>query len=400
MIETAEKPLCSACGQQVEDHIGPIDIEAEYFCNRQDCQADRRRLIRDIDVAFVDYERDFMKDESDAQEAESIAAAEADRAASEAHRNLAVVKGDALFRKLRREWPEATDTAICEVTREAARKPKPKTWAELLSHGRKTNGAKQATPEDSELVFVAFDSRLDHAVAPDGTDHISSASGFSRIVQDATGFDKYEATNAGITFIDTGDVSRKVELTPKWIRDLKIHEFIQRRMVKAVQLDRQDIAKAWDAGQALDYEILFEFYIGRHSDEQIFQDHEDDFQKERKLLGHNIRWTSSPVAVKHRRERLLRERDALYGVKSKPWTSASWRGVIVSYIASNEDGTRERRTAGFATRKRSEALKLAERFGYTGRFYGDRADLIEEEVFDSLDALKAWMQKHDLKEAK
>jgi hypothetical protein len=228
--------------------------------------------------------------------------------------------------------------------------------------------------------------------------------------------------NIGWSVIDTGSVSRRD--TPEWIKDEKsFDEFFDARDRKTVQISNEDIIYSWEVGRELDRLILKDYYFGRRSDKQIFEDYQKLFELERhrkidcadfkklfegktlsdlvfelnsKGIPRKGRWTISADAVKHRRMRLLREWDALLGTR-KAWAENSWRGIIVKHMTYNADGQWYESLGGIATKKqKTKALIVAEDSGYTGRWEGDLADLVAEETFDSWDALVAWMAEHGL----
>ena len=427
--EDSQKPTCAACDLLVEDHFGLIDPESTYFCTRSACKHARETLSRSIESVFEDYESDFANDERRAEAVEAEVNLIAAEKAAKAQRGLTVLKGSAHYRKLRREWPEATDEAILSVTIEQARKAKPPQWADLIRDNK--NRAQKDPVRDSDLRFESHvnDPRFGRGTSPEGTDHIPGAAGnISRVTQDIGGSDE----NIGWSIIDTGSTNRKD--TPDWIKDQKLFdEFFAARDRKAVQIANDYIIHSWEVGRALDRLILQEYYLGRRSDGQIVDAYKNLFELERhrKIVAVSERsnqdtdceefsegkplinlvsdlnnkaiprerWTKSADAVKHRRMRLLRERDALFG--TQVWTDNSWRGIIVKYMRRNADGQWCEALGGVATKnKRKNALLVAEDAGYTGRWEGELADLDLDETFDSWEAVVAWMNKHDLRENK
>jgi len=416
----SQKPICAACDLLVEDHFGPIDLESTYLCARPACKQARAELSRNIESVFNEYETDFADDERRTEAAEAEVNLIAAKKAARAQRGLTVQMGSTLYRKLRREWPEATDEAILSVTIERARKAKPPQWAELIRDNK--NPALKDTVPDSDRRFQTYanDPALGGGSAPEGTDHIPGAAGnASRVTQDMGGSEE----NIGWSTFDTGSVSRRD--TPEWIKDEKsFDEFFEARDRKTVQISNEDIIYSWEVGRELDRLILKDYYFGRRSDKQIFEDYKNLFELERhrkieradfkelfkgktlfdlvfdldsKGIPKRGRWTVSADAVKHRRMRLLREWDALLGTR-KVWVAEkSWRGIIVKHMTYNADGQWYESLGGIATKKqKAKALIVAEDSGYTGRWEGDLADLVAEETFDSWEALVAWMAKFDL----
>lgn len=412
-----QMPQCAACNLPVEDHFGEIASDVTYFCSRSACKNSRDELSQSIEDVFEEYESDFARDERKADEVEAEVNLIASEKAARAQRGLTILKGSVLYRKLRREWPEATEEAILTVTIERARKPKSRTWADLIRDNK--NRAQKDPVRDSDLRFESHvnDPRFSRGASPEGTDHIPGAAGSaSRITQDMGGSDE----NIGWSVIDTGSTNRRD--MPEWIKGEKsFDEFFAARDRKAVQISNDYVIHSWEVGRELDRLILRDYYFGRRSDKQIFEDYKNLFELERhrkvdcadfkelfegkalvELLSElnkgfpEGRWTSSADAVKHRRVRLLRERDALLGTR-RTWTEISWRGIVVKYMARNADGQWCETIGGIATkRQKTKAVLLAEDFGYTGRFAGDLAELVEERIFNEWDELVLWMGDHGL----
>jgi hypothetical protein len=408
------KPQCAACNLSVEDHFGEIDSDVTYFCSRPACKDSREELSKSIESVFEDYESDFADDERRTEAAEAEVNLIAAKKAARAQRGLTILKGSALYRKLRREWPEAAEEAILSVTIERARKSKPPTWAELICD--KKHRAQKTPVRNSELRFESHvnDPRFSLGVAPEGTNHIPGAEGsISRITQDMASSEE----NVGFSIIDTGSINRTDR--PEWIISEKsIVEFLDARDLKAAQISNDYVIRSWEIGRELDRLILSDYYFGRLSDKQIFAEYKNLFELERygkidradiqKLRNGNslsglvselkdapkVRWTSSPDGVKHRRLRLLRERAALFG--AKVWTENSWRGIIVKHAMRNTDGQWFETTGGIATKRKGKALIVAEDSGYTGRWEGDLAELVEEKIFNNWDELVLWMGDHGL----
>jgi hypothetical protein len=180
----------------------------------------------------------------------------------------------------------------------------------------------------------------------------------------------------------TADVSRAD--TPDWIRNPKLlDEYFERR---------SDLKSGFKITRALDRFILEDYFLFNHTDEIIFETHESSFDEERQVLGRKSRWTSSPDAVKHRRERLLRDRERFYE-PPKIWTSSSWRGILVS-TASGEWGAIE--LHGIATQKRKrKASRIADFYGLHGRFW-EPAEIIADAIFDDRAALDSWAADHGI----
>jgi hypothetical protein len=223
------------------------------------------------------------------------------------------------------------------------------------------------------------------ASQPVATRHIQHAkTGFAKVVQDITGVNSGELKNVGLSVFQAGSVSRTD--TPDWIKDPSlIDEYFERRL-------QQKTHGEFLISRELDRLILTDYFLSNHTDEIIFRDHETNFKKERRKLGRVERWTSSPDAVKHRRDRLLRDRERLYE-PPKPWTRSSWRGILAS-TPSGEWGAPE--LHGIATQKRKrKASKIADYYGLVGRFQ-EPAEIIAEPVFEDRPALDSWMTEHGI----
>jgi hypothetical protein len=253
--------------------------------------------------------------------------------------------------------------------------------------------AEVAKPADEKVRFIpASEQRFQSAQhdadnfgakRPVGTQHIPhGATGFSKVVQDITGVTAGDLKNSGISTFDTGEVLRAD--TPNWIRDPKmLDEYFERR---------SDLRSGFKITRALDRFILEDYFLSNHTDEIIFQEHESSFDEERRVLGRKSRWTSSQDAVKHRRERLLRDRERFYE-PPKTWTRSSWRGILVS-TASGEWGAIE--LHGIVTTKRKrKASKIADYYGLVGRFQ-EPPEIIADAVFDDSLAVDLWMSDHGI----
>jgi hypothetical protein len=221
--------------------------------------------------------------------------------------------------------------------------------------------------------------------APDGTKHIEDrAASVSKAVQDITGVSSIAASkNSGIS-IEQHHVCRPD--TPEWIRDDgQLAEFFRRQL--------EDAGKhgAWELTYGLDRAILVEHYLQNLTDEMIFEDHEEDFRRERDLLGRKQRWTSTVDAVKHRRLRLEAERKALFNPKK--WTKNSWRGIVT---VSNDSTLWETKYIGIATkRKSSHASGIVEFWGYHNH-HEETAEIAADDSFDSWEDLLAMMAKYGI----
>jgi hypothetical protein len=263
--------------------------------------------------------------------------------------------------------------------------------------GRDTPEADEEKPRfvpESELRFQSaqHDAEKFPAKRPVGTQHIGKKStGFARVVQDTTGVTSGEMANIGLSVFQAGITSRLD--TPEWVRDPKqLDEFFSKR------LKAQGGSETWGMTHGLDFDtwsltygldrlILQDYFLANHTDEQIFEEHEKRFAEERRALDHKLRWTSSADAVKHRRERLLRDRARFYE-PPKVWTQHSWRGILVS-TASGEWGALQ--LHGIATNKRRrKASKIADWCGLRGRFR-EPAEILADTIFDDRAALESWM---------
>jgi hypothetical protein len=224
----------------------------------------------------------------------------------------------------------------------------------------------------------------DHSIGrkPEGTKHIPrQGTKISEAVQNITGVSVGDLENLGIT-VQAHNITRPD--VPDWVRDPK--------MLDDYFLRRWDIGYGSKITGALDRFILEDYYLSNHTDKIIFQEHESSFEEERRVLGRKDRWTSSPDAVKHRREKLLRDRERFYE-PPKPWTRSSWRGILLS-TASGEWGALQ--LHGIATQKRKrKAAKIADFYGLHGRFW-EPAEIIADIEFEDRPALDSWMTDHDI----
>ena len=232
---------------------------------------------------------------------------------------------------------------------------------------------------------------------PVGTEHIHVAGGISTAVQDITGVSVGTGNNSGIQ-VEEHHVCRPD--TPEWIRDPEQFAAFFRQRLKSqggyetfgftYGLDRDK----WELTYALDRAILAEHYLKNYTDELIFDGHVESFQKERRNLGHAVRWTSSADALKQRRLRLENEREALFNPKT--WTKASWRGIVA---ISNESTLWETKYIGIATkRKKAKASGIVEYWRYHNTFE-ETAEVVADDIFNTWNDLAAQMVKYGVQAA-
>ena len=296
-----------------------------------------------------------------------------------------VLKGSGLYYKLKREWG-ATDEAISTITISNARKPKPSSWAEVMGGKKPKWNSRPVRNSDLHTQKVRGDRSL-RGGAPEGTNHLPSAQGsISEVVQDITGTSAMESKNPGIYIFQAGTVSR-LEI-PDWVRDDKLIDgyFNLRWEVDVVD-------EELPLTRALDRLILKEYFLENHTDEMIFEDHKKDFRRERRALGREERWTSSPDAVKHRRDRMLREYKQIFDPQKK-WTPTSLRGIIVK---SRESTLWETKYIGIVTDKRRRSTaKIVDDMGYYNAFE-EPAEVAAEGIFNNRQDLEQWMADHGLR---
>lgn len=230
--------------------------------------------------------------------------------------------------------------------------------------------------------------------APVGTEHIHTGGGISKAVQDITGVSVGDGKNSGIQ-VEEHHVCRPD--TPDWIRDSKqLDAFFSERLKAASGYETWGMTYGLDFNKhgltyGLDRAILTEHYLKNYTDDLIFDGHKDSFQKERRNLGREVRWTSSADAVKQRRLRLENERESLFNPKK--WTKASWRGIIV---VSRDSTLWETKYVGIATRsRRCAALKIVDWWGCRN-VVEETAEIVADDIFNTWGEIIPWMAKYDI----
>jgi hypothetical protein len=111
---------------------------------------------------------------------------------------------------------------------------------------------------------------------------------------------------------------------PWWIEnDNAFEEFLLHLINDDVPEEKRRILKGRELQQAagLDFNILYEFYIGGREDMEIFDTHVEEFKRE---TGKQ-RITSSISAVTKRRQRLVEKGNAIFGRESRPVEGSEYR---------------------------------------------------------------------------